>query len=297
MARKNLAIAPLSMPARTENHASNSTKHVRGSVPKLLAILLIALTAQAAPAVDSARQSVIKIVTQIQRADYEGDRAALQRLYGQLTPFFENKELASRVRYWRGFALWRRVINGFNESVDAKEQEQDLNQALDEFGKAAASDPGFVDAKVGAESCLGFLIGLNPNDAPRVQELIARATPLRKEIEAAAPENPRFLWVQGSIQWYVPPERGGGQAKAMETYQKGLDAARKLKGSVTDPLDPSWGEPELLMSLAGANFYRTTPDLNAAEQYARSALELVPYWHYVKDILLPQIQEARRKPH
>lgn len=26
-------------------------------------------------------------------------------------------------------------------------------------------------------------------------------------------------------------------------------------------------------------------------------LEVVPYWHYVKDILLPQIQEAKRKPH
>jgi tetratricopeptide (TPR) repeat protein len=248
-----------------------------------------------ASAAGPGRQPVIKIVTQIQRADYEGDRAALKRLYDELTPFVEDKELASRVRYWRGFALWRRVINGFNESVDPKEQEQDLDQALDEFGKAAASDPAFVDAKVGAESCLGFLIGLHPNDAPRVQELIARGTPLRKEIEAAAPENPRFLWVQGSIQWYVPPERGGGQAKAMETYQKGLEAARKQKGTVTDPLEPSWGEPELLMSLAGANFYRTTPDLNAAEEYARSALALVPYWHYVRDILMPQIRDAKAK--
>jgi uncharacterized protein YndB with AHSA1/START domain len=245
----------------------------------------------------SARKQVIKIVTQIQRADYEGDRAALKRLYGELAPFAENKELAARVRYWRGFALWRRVLNGFNDSVDSKEQEADLKQALEEFDKASAKDPTFVDAKVGTESCLGFLIGLNPNDAPRVQELMARGAPLRKEIEEAAPENPRFLWVQASILWYVPPERGGGQATAMETYQKGLEAARKQKGSVTDPLEPSWGEPELLMSLAGANFYKTAPDLNAAGQYARSALELVPYWHYVRDILIPQIQEAKKKPH
>jgi hypothetical protein len=265
------------------------------SVPIVAMILAISATAALGATVKNSRDAVTKLVAQIQRADYEGDRAALNRLYGQLTPFVEDKELASRVRYWRGFALWRRVINGFNESVDPKEQEQDLNQAVDEFGKAAAGDPAFVDAKVGAESCLGFLIGLHPNDAPRVQELIARGTPLRKEIEAAAPENPRFLWVQGSIQWYVPPERGGGQAKAMETYQRGLEAARKQKGSVTDPLEPSWGEPELLMSLAGANLYRTTPDLNAAEQYARSALALVPYWHYVRDILIPQILDARAK--
>ena len=39
----------------------------------------------------------------------------------------------------------------------------------------------------------------------------------------------------------------------------------------------------------------TTPDLVAADRYARSALELVPYWHYVRDILLAQIREAKAK--
>ena len=159
----------------------------------------------------SAREQVIKVATQIQRADYEGDRIALKRLYGELTPFVENRELGSRVRYWRGFALWRRALNGFNDSVDSKEQEADLRQALDEFADATTTDPGFVDAKIGAESCLGLLIGLNPQDPPRVQELISQVAPLRKEIEAATPDNPRFLWVQGSILWYVPAERGGVQ--------------------------------------------------------------------------------------
>jgi hypothetical protein len=97
--------------------------------------------------------------------------------------------------------------------------------------------------------------------------------------------------------WNTPPERGGGQAKAIEQYEKGLEAIQKHKGVASDPLEPSWGEPELSMSLAWSNLNRTTPDLNAAEQYAHSALELVPYWHYVRDILMPQIQEAKRKTH
>jgi hypothetical protein len=290
MRGKGMATAP-----RCRQHL-HSVNHKKGSGPiVLLTLLLSVTTALGASGADPSRKQVLKIVTQIQRADYEGDRTALKRLYGELMPFVQSKELGSRVRYWRGFALWRRVLNGFNDSVDSKEQEADLNQALVEFDEASAKDPAFVDAKVGAESCLGFLIGLNLNDAPKVQELMARGAPLRKEIEAAAPENPRFLWVQGSILWYVSPERGGGQAKAIETYQKGLEAARKQRGSVTDPLEPSWGEPELLMSLAGASFYRTTPDLNTAQQYAHSALELVPYWHYVKDVLMPQIRAAQAK--
>jgi hypothetical protein len=49
------------------------------------------------------------------------------------------------------------------------------------------------------------------------------------------------------------------------------------------------------MNLAWSNLNRTTPDLAAAEQFALSALKLVPYWHYVRDILLPKIREAQAK--
>jgi hypothetical protein len=67
-----------------------------------------------------ARQRVIQIVARIQRADYEGDRAALKNLHGELDRSVEDKELSSLVLYWRGFALWRRAINGFNDSADLK---------------------------------------------------------------------------------------------------------------------------------------------------------------------------------
>jgi len=50
------------------------------------------------------------------------------------------------------------------------------------------------------------------------------------------------------------------------------------------------------MSLAWSSLNRATPDVNAADQYAHAALALVPYWHYVRDILLPQIQTAKDAP-
>jgi hypothetical protein len=114
-----------------------------------------------------------------------------------------------------------------------------------------------------------------------------------KDAMTAAPDNPRLLWVLGPIRWSSPPERGGGQDKAIETYNKGLEAVRNQKGGTSDPMEPSWGEPELLMNLAWSNLNRTTPDLKAAEQDAQAALKMVPYWHYVRDILLPQIQNAK----
>src|SRR5205814_8931363 len=115
---------------------------------KLLVLLsLIALSTTWAAA-DNAREQVTQIVSRIQRADYEGDRSTLKKCYDALTPLLENKDLISRVRYWRGFDLWRDAINGFNEtSVDPNALEQLLMKAVDEFKAALVIDPAFVDAK------------------------------------------------------------------------------------------------------------------------------------------------------
>jgi len=51
----------------------------------------------------------------------------------------------------------------------------------------------------------------------------------------------------------------------------------------------------LMMSLAYLEFSKTPPNLEAAERTTRAALEIVPYWHYVRDILLPQILAAKTK--
>jgi hypothetical protein len=243
------------------------------------------------------RDSIIRVVERIQRADYEGDRPALKRLHDDLTPIPEDNKLASRVLYWRGFALWRRAINGFNESPTPTDLEEDLAQAVTDFKDAISRDPAFVEPKIGAGSSLGYLMYLHRKDPTRVQELLQQSSPLLKEALATAPDNPRLLWVLGPIRWSSPPERGGGQDKAFEGYNKGLEVIRNQKHDVNDPLEPSWGEPELLMSLAWSNLNRTTPDLNAAEQYAQAALKLVPYWHYVRDILMPQIHAAQAKAH
>jgi hypothetical protein len=48
------------------------------------------------------------------------------------------------------------------------------------------------------------------------------------------------------------------------------------------------------MSIAWSHLNDAPPDLDAAESDARAALVLVPNWHYVRDILLPQIGAARK---
>ena len=263
--------------------------------PKLVtAAIVTALSCASATSNETIRERVSGIISKIQRADYDGDRAAMQLRYDDLRPFLEDKELASRIRYWRGFAQWRRAINGFNDSVDPNELEQNLRTALNEFKIAMEKDPAFIDAKVGTISCLGYLAFMNRKDQTRAKELVGQVMLLMKEATDMAPDNPRVIWVRGPILWNTPPERGGGQDKAIENYQRGLELCQKIKTS-DDPLEPSWGKPELLMSLAYSYLNANPTDVNAAERCARSALEIVPYWHYVRDILLPQILAAKTK--
>jgi len=265
----------------------------------ICALIAIAASARAQSQPDAkqsspARDAAIKIVEQIKRADYEGNRPALQQLHGQLTAPTGNAVLASRIDYWRGFALWRRAINGFNETPTPTDLQEDLNGAIADFKDSLVQDPAFVESKIAEGSALGYLMYLNLKDQARVQELMQQSSPLLKDAMASDPDNPRLLWVLGPIRWSSPPERGGGQDKAFDLYNRGLESIRK-KPAATDPLEPSWGEPELLMNRAWSYLHSKTPDLPAAQRDAEAALAMVPYWHYVKDILLPQIREAQTR--
>jgi hypothetical protein len=193
--------------------------------------LLFAAAACAAPA-EGPRETVRKLVAQIQRADYEGNRAALENLYADLEPFNADLKLASRARYWRGFALWRRAINGFNDSADPKDLEHDLTQAISEFKESAAKDPAFVDAKVGTISCLGNLMYLALGHADRVQELLAQSIPIVKEVRASHPDNPRFVWVFGphSLEHSRGARRRPGQSNRVLPEGPGIGAQAQGHG-------------------------------------------------------------------
>jgi len=259
-----------------------------------LAILALVLNAVVASAAEGNRERVCALVAQIQRADYEGDRGVLGKCFDELAPFAQDATLASRVNYWRGFALWRRAINGFNDQVDPNELERDLRQAIEQFKASAEKDHAFVDAKVGMISCLGFLCFMKRGDTNALKDLLGEMSPLVADAKAAAPDNPRLRWVLGPIIWYQVRQAQTGSNKVIENYKQGLEhcsAGEEKLGS----LEPGWGKPELLMSLAYTYLNDASPNLEAAEENARAALALIPYWHYTRDILLPQILSAKAK--
>lgn len=242
----------------------------------------------------SARTKAASVVAEIRHADYAGDRARLKALGAELEPLAADAKIGARVRYWQGFALWRRAFNGFNDNATPKDITDDLSAAIVDFDAALALDPSMVDAEIGAISCLSNLMYFDRKDPAAAREYLRRGKTRVDAAKKLDPENPRLAWVLGANVWYAPAEHGGGEAPALAIYEKGLAEARRRKASA-DPLEPSWGEPELLMNLAWANLNRATPDLDAADRYAAAALKIVPYWHYVRDVLSVQIREAKNE--
>lgn len=264
-------------------------------LPALLTVLLCLVAAM--PWGAKARQGLepAAIVQAMLRADYQGDRAALRALHAQMPTVSPARAGEARLRYWRGFALWRRAINGMNQAADRHELQADLRSAVGEFELADSLDRGFVDARIALISCyqlLAFVTRAEPAESARWVE---KFVPLLREVSASARENPRLLWVQGQSEWYTPPgappdQVRARQATALATYKRGLEAARRAKAA--GGLEPAWGEPELLMNLAWAYNNGIDRDAAAARRFAEEALALVPDWSYVRDVLLPQIAEA-----
>jgi hypothetical protein len=242
-------------------------------------------------------EDLLALVADIQRADYEAKLDELRTQYDAMPLVGYPAAVEARLRYWKGFAMWRRAINGFNASVALVELAGDTRLAVTEFERAAQLDPQFVDAKIALVSCYQLLTFFRTTSPEQAGELVAKFVPLLKELAVTASNNPRFLWVQGQSEWYTPPGTPeqvieARQTKALATYERGLAEVRRARSGLGS-LDPAWGEPELLMNLAWSNLNRINRDRAAAEAYARQALKLVPHWQYVRDLLLPQIVSGK----
>jgi hypothetical protein len=59
---------------------------------------------------------------------------------------------------------------------------------------------------------------------------MAPASQLVKEAKTAAPNTPPLLWVVSPNEWNIPPERGGGQDKALATLSEGSGRHTRTQG-------------------------------------------------------------------
>jgi len=254
-----------------------------------LALAAVAFSQPGTPS--AAERRLGDLVAAVRSADYRGDRTALARLDAELGRLPDG-ELSEYCDYWRGFALWRRAMNGFNETPTPDDLEKDLRAAVSRFQAALQRHPDWMEARLAQVGCWGNLVFLAGNDAEKRKAILADAGPTFKFVMANAGDNPRALWIRGGMEFAAPPPVGGDFSKAAATLQHGVACAwREAEASGgAPPWVPAWGGPENMMNLAYMYSHAPKPDRNLALAYASGALVAVPEWHYVRDVLMPQIE-------
>jgi hypothetical protein len=254
-----------------------------------LTLLLVTLLA-APPDSSAVSAQLVAAKAKVMAADYGADLAGLAAVRSQLEPLKDDPALGYLADYWRGYASWRIAINGANASMSQDELRANLDRAAADFESSAHKKADFADAFAAASSVHGWLTSLNRADPDVMKAHMESSKRLLLKAEALEPNNPRVLWVRGGYFLFAPPAYGGSTEKAIEIYRKQVESSAPL--TPNSPL-PDWGKAEALMSLAFAHLNQPSPDLEAATKEAHEALALAPNWSYVKDILVPQIEEKR----
>ena len=227
----------------------------------------------------------------VMSADYRADIPRLTALRTEAKALSGDSELGYLADYWSGYASWRIVVNGVNAKMTAEEAKTNLNQAAEDFESSFGKKSDFADAYASAAAVHGWLAMYRMSDPDAMRrEIDAYKLQINRAL-VLEPNNPRVLWIQAVPYAALPKERGGNIDRAMELYQAMLRNA--TTPNPDSPL-PDWGRAEALMSLAYAEMAKPSPDLDAAMSNAKAAVRLQPEWHYVKDILMAQI-EAKQK--
>ncbi len=233
-----------------------------------------------------------ELVAEVRSADYRGDRAALSRLDGLLRDV-DDPALADYRDYWRGFARWRRAQNGFNETPPPADLGSDLELAVGHFRASLEHRPDWIEAKLALVGCWGNMLYVAGDDAERKKPILAELIPTYRWLEANGRDNPRALWIIGGMQSWR-----GDLVSAVASMRRGVALSwhESAPGAAAPAWVPTWGGPENLMNLAWAYSHAKVPDRAVALAYAEGAVTAVPEWHYVRDILLSQIEAMPAPP-
>ncbi|MGZ4809320.1 MAG: hypothetical protein ACXV7D_08315 [Thermoanaerobaculia bacterium] len=238
------------------------------------------------------RARLVDAKARLMAADYRSDLATLASVRDGLAPLIDDPSLGYLASYWSGYASWRIAINGASAKMSQEDLKANLERALADFNTSIGKKDDFADSYAAAASINGWLMAFYRDDPAAFKQHLEDSKRLLAKAEQLAPSNPRVLWVRGGVFLFTPPQYGGSMESAIEIYRKQADAS--TPPAPQSPL-PDWGKPEALMSLSYTHLSQASPDLASATEEAQAALRLQPEWHYVRDILVPMIDAARKQ--
>ena len=261
----------------------------------IVTLAALAPAACAAGRDEAARLS--ELVVEVRSADYRGDRAALARLDGRARRARRRARWPSTATTGAGFARWRRALNGFNETPtpdDLGVRPRDRGRPLP--GRRSSGGPTGSRRSSRWSAAGATSLYLAGDDADKQQGDPRRGRSRRSSGSRRTAGTIRGRsGSSGGMQFAAPPPvRAATSRRPRRRCGTGV-ALRLARGASRTPRLPGLGavlgrarEPDEPRVHVLAR--RQGPIAPPRSPTPRAPLTAVPEWHYVRDILLPQIE-------
>ncbi|WP_263810780.1 MULTISPECIES: tetratricopeptide repeat protein [Salinibacter] len=237
------------------------------------------------PALGSAATDSLlrQVKTQIREATDEGSFDALKqaRAWAKQATGGDRAALA---HYYAALADYR-MSNRLPEDNEDR-RERVIEDAIGHLKRATEINGTMADAWALLSGCYGQMMGMNPMQG---MSLGPKANEAMKRAKAHGPNNPRVWIIDGTSDFYAPGMFGGDKEQALKKFKKAARLAEQA--STEDPLMPSWGHAEAhaWVGVAHMDAERYDPARTAFE----TALDLNPDYGWVKQVLLPKLDEKQ----
>ena len=224
-------------------------------------------------------------VATLQRASIERDRATLSSTCDALLQAIDEAAEADKSRIRHAYAVASLALAG-GEPRGSKAYTAYLKDAEKQLEELLKRHPNDAEAQALYGTINGWLVtGMwsGMRRGPRADKAYKKAREL-------APDNPRVAMHQGVSRLFRPKMFGGGLDKAEAELTEALALFKK------EPAEKAWpngGHAEILGWMGQVMFRKG--EMDRAREYYEQALEIEPNYHWVLEVLLPELEAAAAK--
>jgi tetratricopeptide (TPR) repeat protein len=249
-------------------------------------ITLVFLTLNIASA-DDFSEAIVKAKKDLKTAMDKFDKNDLTKVRGKFERILQLKKNEWLVNYYLAFVDLQLsyVAMQDKKNDDMKKYTESSLKLLD---KVTDVKEDFAEAYI-------LKMAANSNrwsyEMDKMNDIIAKGAEAEETAKKLDPDNPRFYNVKGTITFYTPESFGGGADAALPLFEKAntLFQTRKEK----DETLPDWGQEATLGMLAMVMIQKDK--LDDAKKYIDKALELNPDSGFIKNYVMKQYDEAKKK--
>ncbi len=255
------------------------------TLPARLFLPLLLLAACAAPAFPADPAAVAAAQRALKAAVSRSDPEALLKARARFMALAGAEPDVAALHGWVAVADWR--VAPLLMAKDRAQAERYAKDGLEHCEAALKLDERCADCWALKAALHGFLITFDPASGmtlgPQTMAELGRA-------QAIAPNNPRVWLLDGINTLHMPVAFGGGPARALDKLRR----AQELFAAGPDTGAFDWGREDAW--IWAGRIAAQQHDYAAADSCYAKALALDPDNVWVKQRLVPELNEARSKP-